>query len=163
MITSNSNAGTDVPQSENADVTTSSQNIANTLVVGSPSRCRAWDEGNKVMHYDFQFIASGDGNNDWIIFTSDKQKLSDTPHPFHNPFFRQQIKITQEVRKDIYLGDIVEGLDTETNRRVRGQVVARDDEYFYGVGNILFDELDLSTIEVKGNVFQNPELLESVQ
>lgn len=28
---------------------------------------RAWDEQNKVMHNDFQFIKSGDSGNDWIF------------------------------------------------------------------------------------------------
>ena len=38
-------------------------------------KMRAWDECNKIMHYDFQFIKSGDNGNDWIIFQSDKQEL----------------------------------------------------------------------------------------
>jgi len=56
---------------------------------------RAWDELKKVMHHDFQFIKSGNEGNDWIVFTSDKQKLSDKPHPLENPYFQQQLKITQ--------------------------------------------------------------------
>jgi hypothetical protein len=56
---------------------------------------RAFDEGNKIMHYDFQFIKSGDEGNDWIIFTSDKNKLSDKTSPLQNPYFSQQLKIMQ--------------------------------------------------------------------
>lgn len=44
-------------------------------------RFRAWDEQNKIMHNDFQFIKSGDEGNDWIVFTSDKQTLQDPTHP----------------------------------------------------------------------------------
>lgn len=40
------------------------------------SKLRAWDEQNKVMHHDFQFIKSGNDGNDWIVFSSDKQKLT---------------------------------------------------------------------------------------
>jgi len=59
---------------------------------------RVWDEGNKVMHQNFQFIKSGDEGNDWIIFISDKFTLENhTTNPFMNPspYFSQQLKIMQ--------------------------------------------------------------------
>lgn len=59
----------------------------------SQVKLKAWDEKQKIMHYDFQFIKS----NDWIIFTSDKQKLTDKPHPFQNPYCIQQLKIMEEL------------------------------------------------------------------
>lgn len=81
---------------------------------------RAWDEKNKIMHYDFQFIASGNGNDDWICFSSDKvpRKVIESKgiqftFEFDNPYFRRQFKIMQYIRvKDnkgvkIYSGDIV--------------------------------------------------------
>ena len=36
---------------------------------------RAWDKFNQIMHYDFQFIKSGEEGNDWICFVSDKQQM----------------------------------------------------------------------------------------
>lgn len=83
---------------------------------------RAWDECQKIMHYDFQFIKSGEEGNDWIVFTSDKQKLTNKPHPFENPYFSQQLKIMQWTGIDnIYEGDIVDF----------GGVVRYDEDRFY--------------------------------
>ena len=72
---------------------------------------RAWDEQNKIMHYDFQFIKSGDEGNDYITFVSDKQPV-DSEY-FNNPYFSQQFKIMQYVGFNdkkgisIYEGDIL--------------------------------------------------------
>ena len=78
---------------------------------------RAWDKGHNIMHYDFQFIKSGNEDNDWIIFTSDKHTLQNNPHPFQDPYFQQQFIIMKgyDDKKDIngkliYEGDIVKGL-----------------------------------------------------
>lgn len=75
---------------------------------------KAWDEKNKIMHYDVEFIRTGIWGNDWIIFKSDKQKLEDAK-VLGNPYFAQQIKLTQFTGlldknglTEVYEGDIID-------------------------------------------------------
>ena len=78
-------------------------------------KMRAWDKGNKIMHYNFQFIASGNEGNDWICFCSDKEPLKTSPQGivFNNPYFRQQFQIMLATNLfdgngvPIYFGDII--------------------------------------------------------
>lgn len=140
---------------------------------------RAWDENNKIMHHDFQFIKSGDFGNDWIIFTSDKHKLGMNPSPLENPFFSQQIKIMQYTGlkdkngKEIYEGDVCRfnpikeepvffhGLAYVDNKKVGGswKIIRCDNEggEEWGLDSSSFWNEDF---EVIGNIYENPELLE---
>jgi predicted nucleic acid-binding Zn-ribbon protein len=148
-----------------------------TLVSPTPKN-RAWDERNKVMHYDFEYITSGkDGKtdgSDWIVFKSDKQKLSDKPHPFENPFFAQQLKIMQwtglndDSGKPIYDGDVMSGVETgdEETKDITVISVVRwclEDamwvvqDPFSGEINELADYSLAQT--VIGNVWENPGLV----
>ena len=130
-------------------------------------RFRAWDEQNKIMHNDFQFIKSGDEGNDWIVFTSDKQTLQDSTHPFENPYFGQQLKIMQYTGlKDkngvkIFEGDV---LKTETEKpmvvgwseRFASFVLNREGWLF---SHWLGESCDPEKCEIIGNIHQNSELL----
>ncbi len=75
---------------------------------------RAWDEMNKTMHFDFQFIKSGEDGNNWILFVSNRQPISDYEGWRQNPYFRQQFKIMQFIgrqdrdKKDIYDRDLLQ-------------------------------------------------------
>ena len=130
-------------------------------------RFRAWDEQNKIMHNDFQFIKSGDEGNDWIVFTSDKQTLQDSTHPFENPYFGQQLKIMQYTGlKDkngvkIFEGDV---LKTETEKpmvvgwseRFASFVLNREGWLF---SHWFGESCDPEKCEIIGNIHQNSELL----
>jgi hypothetical protein len=146
-------------------------------------KLKAWDESNKVMHSDFQFIASGEEGNDWIVFTSDKQKLTDEPHPFQNPYFRQQLNIRQytgssTATEDIYTGDFVhiDFMDSDEKVIATETCVALWEE---GRGAFTFapstkhrgldvdgffkryreEEIQfIRWVSIIGNIFENPEL-----
>lgn len=148
---------------------------------------RAYDTGNKLMHYDVEFIRSGRENNDWIIFKSDKQTLKDDK-VFDNPFFSAQIKIMQFVGvkdingKNIYEGDIVrwghlDGWSKERNHRYAtveldpdiqfkllfcidsNTTQKKQDRHIFRFGSFAYRETE-KYLEVVGNIFENPELLE---
>lgn len=133
---------------------------------------RAWDEGNKIMHYDFQFIKSGDSGNDWIIFISDKFPLTEhktNPFTNPNPYFAQQLKIMQftglhdKNGKEIYEGDILRTITYENIYEVSFHIgsfvlVDRDPGFTtimkQPIGCYQTDIL----LEVIGNIYENPEL-----
>ncbi len=137
-------------------------------------KLRAWDEGNKVMHHNFQFISSYVPNDesegsDWIIFISDKFPLENKEtNPFDNPnpFFKEQLKIMQYTGlKDkngveIYEGDIVNSRSSWTGINLTGEVVYEDAAFRIG-DNIKTSTLVCNTynMEIIGNIYENPELM----
>jgi len=123
---------------------------------------RAWDEQNKIMHNDFQFIKSGDTENDWIIFKSDKHECFD--RWVNNPYFSQQMKIMQyiglsdEDDRDIYEGDIIKDSNYEE------PFVVEYSEHvccFVGWGNDRAQGCYIVSnegIKVIGNIYENSDL-----
>ena len=140
---------------------------------------RAWDKQKKIMHKNFQFIRSGVDGNDWIIFDSDTEKQKWDGN--FNPYFAQQFKLMQftglidKLGKEIYIGDIL----ATSNNDPKYDIWEKEDYEFtvveanahqlginYSNWYIDCDE-DCSSVfsakfvEVIGNVFENPELLET--
>jgi uncharacterized phage protein (TIGR01671 family) len=135
--------------------------------MGREIKFRAWDEGRKEMHHDFQFIKSGDEGNDWIIFISDKQILKDGLEVHtHNPFFRQQFHIMQftgakdKNGNEIYEGDIIEFDAGEWGDNVTNIHVVSwydyDCGWSFGGGG---QTGDMEWRTVIGNIYENPKLL----
>jgi uncharacterized phage protein (TIGR01671 family) len=138
------------------------------------------------MHYDFQFFTSGEENNDWICFSSDKEKRNTDNLAgifFNNHYFRQQLKIMQftglkdKNGKNIYEGDIL--LITNPLRQIQkarliGAVEFEWASYAVEIKRIIEWKsynvdatafMLLSSIAgsremaVIGNIYENPELL----
>lgn len=129
---------------------------------------RAWDEGNKKMFTDVQFITSGDENNDWILFTSNEQryKVDGMTIVFDNPYFRQQIKLMQYTGlkdkndKEIYEGDLVIKHVKDYGRSLKGPFLVNWVRHRAGF-NITDSGKQEKThwYEVVGNIYEQPELI----
>ena len=133
---------------------------------------RAWDKQNKVMHNDFKCVTSGEEGNDWIVFTSDKQPLDSKPHPFDNPYLRQQFAITESIGvvnkqgKNIFEGDIVkcpQGWLGIVNYYKSKACFACEEIITKRVNSHgpVFDHWE--ELVVLGNLHENPELLDGVK
>lgn len=112
----------------------------------------AWDESNNILHFNVEFIKSGDNGNDWIIFKSDKQRLEDKK-VFDNPYFSQQIKIMQRT-----------ALRSINDEPIYNHMIVKS--YFFGYFLVdmfnykLMHALSNKQLKIVGNRFQHPELLE---
>lgn len=121
---------------------------------------RAWDEGNKVMHTEVQFITSGDDGNDWLVFTSKEQPCKTTNNSviFDDPYFRQQIHLMQftglsdKNGKEIYEGDANDVGYVEYIDGAFWFTLFKSDECF------LLREVN-GLHEFNKNIYENPELL----
>ena len=138
---------------------------------------RAWDEKNKIMYNDFQFIRSGIEGNDWIVFVSDKlkRKIIDSGILLNNPFFSQQLKtmqfigLTDKNEKKIFEGDVVEDGSIVNNygKPFRGLIefersafrfVKTNCECGECLGSVVIHGNELIVI---GNIYENENLLEA--
>ena len=136
---------------------------------------RAYDEQQKIMHLDFEFISSGQEHNDWIIFKSDKQQLKDKV-VFDNPYFYKQFKIMQYTGlKDkngveIYEGDLLQSFydDGEIHEVIWHEESASfrvatylDNRHGGSFAELFFmDDIHENCNKIIGNIYENTELLE---
>jgi hypothetical protein len=112
---------------------------------------RAWDEEKKKMYYDISFIPpwgfirSGYGGSPW----------ADTSKP---RIGMQYTGLKDKKDKEIYEGDIV-------NKNMPTEVIYQKGSYCIWYQGYLFalnEKLSESEIEVIGNKYENPELLEKL-
>ena len=122
---------------------------------------RAWTEEGKVMYYDVYPF-----RDDTLLLSYDKIAFDEVPAS--DFILMQSIGLKDKNNKEIYEGDIVKyksGCNTYTEEVAYDKNFAR-----FGVRgantDIIFtfwelaDDVDLISLEVVGNIYENPELLE---
>jgi uncharacterized phage protein (TIGR01671 family) len=120
---------------------------------------RAWDKDKKVMHYDFQFIKSGDGVGQFILFISDKEDnivKQQNPYPVDRFEIMQYTELKDKNGKEIYEGDIL-------NKNQKLEVIYHKGSYCIWYVDYWFalnEHLTERETEVIGNKYENPELME---
>ena len=122
---------------------------------------RAWTEEGKVMYYDVYPF-----KDDTLLLSYDEIAFDEVPAS--DFILMQSTGLLDKKGEEIFEGDIVKyeaGCNTVTEEVVY-------DKNFAGFGvkdadaNIIFtfgelaEDIDLSSLEVIGNIYQNPELLE---
>lgn len=123
----------------------------------------AWDEGNKIMHTNFQGIRSGANGDDWVLFVSDQQPIKEGW--LENPYFSQQlIEMNCTGVKDGNGIFYFEGHIVKVPGGVNFQVGFNSETGSYCLksknGDPVSDHLFGSTYgEIIGNIHENPELL----
>lgn len=122
---------------------------------------RAYNEGNKTMHHEFQWFSSGDSGSDWICFASlESPQISENNQVIlNNPYFRQQLKIMQYTGlndmkgQEIYEGDKLYWHNQTDEPGADISPVEFRDGAFY-CGSDLLAELDLESMEIIGNIYE---------
>jgi len=118
---------------------------------------RAWDEIAKIMHYDFEFIRSGESGGDWIIFKSDKQTF-ESGKVWENPYPVQRFKIMQftgfydKYGDAIYEGDLVKLGDGDIVLEIIFKDGAFRDNFWGHTLDYLARNRDLTIV---GNIYKN--------
>ena len=132
----------------------------NTEVKRMRPEFRAWTEEGKAMYYDVYPF-----KDDTLLLSYDGIAFDEVPAS--DFILMQSTGLKDKIGKEIFEGDIVKykvGCNTFTEEVVY-------DKNFAGFGvkdadaNIIFtvgelaEDIDLSSLEVVGNIYQNPELL----
>jgi uncharacterized phage protein (TIGR01671 family) len=126
-------------------------------------RFRAWDEQNKIMHNNFQFIISNsDKNKEILIFQSDKKIFGPSANNINNFKIMQYTGMKDEKNKEIYENDILKFDDGSGPEYVEIGVCTWNFEDL----NYIIDFIprscsdmcfyDTSNYKVIGNIFENP-------
>ena len=122
---------------------------------------RAWTEEGKVMYYDVYPF-----KNDTLLLSYDKIAFDEVPAS--DFILMQSTGLKDKNGKEIFEGDVVKyevGCNTFTEEVVYDKNFAgfgvkdADANIIFTVGEIA-EDIDLSSLEVVGNIYNNPGLLE---
>jgi uncharacterized phage protein (TIGR01671 family) len=130
-------------------------------------KCRAWDKSEEKMlysneqYYDYDFRCDENGN----LLCYSNCSYADTFGYEHDEWIKldnimQYVGLRDGKLHEIYEGDIIKGLNRITDNDIPHRVIFHNGCFMFGNWNAHEYFNKHQFIEIIGNIFENPELME---